>query len=104
MRVLLYSGFKASCVPYVLKYTLTLRPRETGSRTRSPLTLSASTLPHAYAYAYTYLAGGTQLAENMRLKLPDGTSRCQGMVGITTQCPNGLDCSEHADVNEVLPN
>eukprot|EP00960_Hanusia_phi_P062015 765019-Hanusia_phi.AAC.2 len=35
----------------------------------------------------------------MQLLHPDGATRCQGVVGRKTQCPNKLDCSEHRDIN-----
>jgi hypothetical protein len=49
-------------------------------------------------------AGETSAGNNLKLKLPDGTSRCQGMVGNTTQCPRGLDCTQHRKVNERFLN
>ncbi|EKX42435.1 hypothetical protein GUITHDRAFT_141128 [Guillardia theta CCMP2712] len=35
----------------------------------------------------------------MQLLHPDGSTRCQGVVGRRTQCPNKLDCMEHREVN-----
>ena len=37
---------------------------------------------------------------NLKLKLPDSSARCQGMVSNTTQCQRGLNCTQHREVNE----
>ena len=49
-------------------------------------------------------AGGAEAGNFINLKLPDGTTRCQGMVGVHTQCPRGLDCKEHRLLNERFLN
>ena len=49
-------------------------------------------------------AGEVEPGNFMQLKLPDGTSRCQGMVGLHTQCPKSLECEEHHDLNQRFLN
>jgi len=49
-------------------------------------------------------AGEATAGNMLKLKLPDGSARCQGMVGNTTQCPRGLDCNQHRKVNERFLN
>ena len=36
----------------------------------------------------------------LQLAFPDGKSRCQGVIGLNSQCPNPLSCPEHRAVNQ----